>query len=105
VSGGENIYPAEIETALAAHPAVERAAVLGIADPAWGEQVAAVIKPADPQRPPTAGELHDHLRTTLAPHKTPRHWYLADDLPATPTGKIQKFALRHRIADLTELPT
>ena len=106
IRGGENIYPAEIETALAAHPGVERAAVLGIADPAWGEQVAAVIKPADPRRPPTAGELHDHLRTTLAPHKTPRHWYLADDLPATPTGKIQKFELRHRIAvrELTELP-
>jgi acyl-CoA synthetase (AMP-forming)/AMP-acid ligase II len=106
IRGGENIYPAEIETALAAHPGVQRAAVLGIADPAWGEHVGAVIQPANPRQPPTAAELHAHLRTVLAPHKTPSRWYVADDLPATPTGKIQKFALRHRIAerDLAELP-
>ncbi|MEW2395178.1 AMP-binding protein [Streptomyces sp. NPDC046862] len=105
IRGGENIYPAEIETALAAHPLVRQAVVLGVPDREWGEQIAAVISPADPGRPPAAAELHDHLRSALAPHKTPRHWYVADDIPANAMGKIQKFVLLHRITDgeLTEL--
>ncbi|MEV6587121.1 class I adenylate-forming enzyme family protein [Streptomyces acidicola] len=99
IRGGENIYPAEIETALAAHPLVRQAVVLGIPDPEWGEQIAAVVRPADPGRPPTAAELHDHMRTALAPHKTPRHWYVADDIPVNAMGKTQKFVLLQRIID------
>ncbi|WNM31980.1 AMP-binding protein [Streptomyces sp. Li-HN-5-11] len=104
IRGGENIYPAEIEAALLAHPRVGRAAVLGVPDPAWGEQVAAVITPADPADPPTAAELHDHLRVALAPHKTPRRWYVTDDIPANAMGKTQKFLLRQRITDGTLKP-
>ncbi|MFI9172422.1 AMP-binding protein [Streptomyces lincolnensis] len=99
IRGGENIYPAEIEAALSTHPRVRQAAVLGLPDPAWGEQVAAVINATDPAAPPTAAELHDHLRATLAPHKTPRHWYLANAIPANAMGKIQKFLLRRQISD------
>ncbi|MGC9544663.1 class I adenylate-forming enzyme family protein [Streptomyces sp. UG1] len=99
IRGGENIYPAEIEAALSTHPRVQQAAVLGLPDPAWGEQVAAVINPTDPADPPTAAELHDHLRAALAPHKTPRHWYLADTIPANAMGKIQKFLLRRQTSD------
>ncbi|WP_406195558.1 AMP-binding protein [Streptomyces europaeiscabiei] len=99
IRGGENIYPAEIETVLAAHPLVRQAAVLGVPDPGWGEQIAAVISPADPGHPPTAAELHDHLRNVLAPHKTPRQWYVAGDIPANAMGKTQKFVLLRRIAD------
>ncbi|MEU0383178.1 class I adenylate-forming enzyme family protein [Streptomyces chartreusis] len=99
IRGGENIYPAEIEAALSSHPRVRQAAVLGLSDPAWGEQVAAVINATDPAAPPTAAELHDHLRAALAPHKTPRHWYLADALPANAMGKIQKFLLRRQISE------
>ncbi|GGW97089.1 hypothetical protein [Streptomyces sp. NPDC000877] len=106
IRGGENIYPAEIEAVLLAHPGVRQAAVLGVPDPHRGEQVAAVVIPADPGAPPTAAELHDHLRVTLAPHKTPRNWYLADDIPANAMGKTQKFLLRRRIGegDLKPLP-
>ncbi|WP_149830991.1 class I adenylate-forming enzyme family protein [Streptomyces tailanensis] len=106
IRGGENIYPAEIEAALLAHPRVRQAAVLGVADPHWGEQVAAVIIPADHADPPTAAELHAHLRATLAPHKTPRHWYSGDAIPANAMGKIQKFLLRRQIGhgDLKPLP-
>ncbi|MDX2937945.1 class I adenylate-forming enzyme family protein [Streptomyces ipomoeae] len=106
IRGGENIYPAEIEAVLLTHPGVRQAAVLGVPDPQWGEQVAAVIIPADPGAPPTAAELHDHLRATLAPHKTPRNWYLADDIPANAMGKTQKYLLRRRIGegDLKPLP-
>jgi acyl-coenzyme A synthetase/AMP-(fatty) acid ligase len=73
--------------------------VLGVPDPRWGEQVAAVVQPTDPDDPPTAAELHDHLRTALAPHKTPRHWYVTNDIPANAMGKVQKFILRDRITD------
>src|SRR5690606_40323521 len=58
IRGGENIYPSEIEAAVAGHPGVAQADVLGVPDPDWGEQVAAVIRPADPGRPPRAADLH-----------------------------------------------
>jgi acyl-CoA synthetase (AMP-forming)/AMP-acid ligase II len=104
IRGGENIYPPEIEAALARHPGVAAAVVLGVPDPGWGEQIAAVITPA--AAPPTAAELHDHVRALLAPHKTPRHWYVADTVPANAMGKTQKFILQSRIAggELPELP-
>jgi acyl-CoA synthetase (AMP-forming)/AMP-acid ligase II len=104
IRGGENIYPREIESALAEHPGVTAAAVLGVPDVDWGEQVAAVITPAE--TPPSAAELRDHVRKLLAPHKTPRHWYLAQTIPANAMGKVQKFLLRRRITagELPELP-
>jgi acyl-CoA synthetase (AMP-forming)/AMP-acid ligase II len=104
IRGGENIYPREIEAALTRHPGVAAAAVVGVPDPGWGEQVAAVITPA--AVPPTAAELHTHVRALLAPHKTPRHWYRADAIPANVMGKTQKFILQRRIADgeLPQLP-
>jgi acyl-CoA synthetase (AMP-forming)/AMP-acid ligase II len=105
IRGGENIYPREVESALARHPGVAAAVVLGVPDGAWGEQVAAVIKPADPGDPPTAAALHDHVRTLLAPYKTPRHWYVADTIPTNAMGKTQRFILASGIAEgrLTEL--
>jgi acyl-CoA synthetase (AMP-forming)/AMP-acid ligase II len=104
IRGGENIYPREIEDVLARHPGVAAAAVLGVPDAGWGEQVAVVIIPASP--PPTAAALHEHVRGLLAPHKTPRHWYTCETFPVNAMGKVQKFLLRSRIADgaLPELP-
>ena len=106
IRGGENIYPAEIEQVLFTHPGVREVAVLGLADATWGEIVAAVVVPSDPQQPPQAGELHDFCRTGLAPHKTPARWFTTAGLPLTGSGKIQKFRLREQIGDasLTELP-
>lgn len=99
IRGGENIYPSEIEQALAAHPAIVGAAVLGLPDETWGESVAAVVR-TDPAQPtPTPAELHDYLRERLAPHKTPRSWYIADSFPVNAMGKLQKFRLRDQIAD------
>jgi acyl-CoA synthetase (AMP-forming)/AMP-acid ligase II len=97
IRGGENIYPREIEAALTGHPGVVAAAVVGVPDPEWGEQVAAVVTPADPA--PSAAELREHLRASLAPYKTPRSWYVADPLPANAMGKVQKFLLRRAIAE------
>ena len=106
IRGGENIYASEIEQVLFTHPAVRDVVVLGLPDPTWGEIVAAVVVPAEPGRPPTATELHNHCRAHLAPHKTPIRWFQATDFPLTASGKIQKFRLRDQIdqARLSELP-
>jgi len=97
IRGGVNIYPREIEDLLASHPKVAEAAVLGVAHPTWGETVNAAIRPVDPAAPPSPDELRAFCRERLAAFKTPANWFLVDVLPATPTGKIQKFALRDRI--------
>jgi fatty-acyl-CoA synthase len=95
IRGGENIYPAEIEALLLAHPTVSDVAVLGIPDEKWGEVVAAFVRPA-PGRTPSDEELFTYCRAHLAPHKTPRHWRFVEQFPQTPSGKIQKFALREQ---------
>ncbi|MEU4311059.1 AMP-binding protein [Nocardia sp. NPDC024068] len=99
IRGGENIYPREIEAALAAHPALTDAVVLGLPDGAWGESVAAVVRPDPAQPTPSSAELHDYLRERLAPHKTPKSWYRVESYPVNAMGKLQKFRLRDQIAD------
>jgi len=95
IRGGENIYPREIEELLFAHPAVADVAVVGIPDETWGELVAAFIRPKRGTEP-TEDELFAYCRMHLAPYKTPRHWRFLDAFPQTPSGKVQKFALRER---------
>jgi fatty-acyl-CoA synthase len=95
IRGGENIYPREIEQLLFSHPAVGDVAVVGVPDAKWGEQVAAFVRPA-PGQTPTAEELFAFCREHLAPHKTPRHWEFVEQLPLTPSGKVQKFVLREQ---------
>ncbi|MBX6388479.1 MAG: AMP-binding protein [Frankia sp.] len=103
VRGGMNLYPAEIEAVLLDHPAIETAAVIGVPDERWGEQVGAVLRIRDGHERPTVAELTAFLRAQLAPHKTPVYWSFVEEFPMTPTGKIQKFVLRDRVAsgDLT----
>jgi fatty-acyl-CoA synthase len=97
IRGGMNLYPAEIEEALIGHPAIETAAVIGVPDEAWGEQVGAVLRLRASHERPSVDELTVFLRGQLAPHKTPVFWAFRDDLPMTPSGKIQKFVLREQI--------
>jgi fatty-acyl-CoA synthase len=92
--GGLNLYPAEIEAVLLDHPAVETAAVIGIPDERWGEQVGAVLRLRAGHERPSIAELTAFVREQIAPHKTPTHWSFVEELPMTPTGKIQKFLLR-----------
>src|SRR5262249_28488635 len=94
ISGGVNIYPAEIEAVLAAHPAVADVAVFGIPDDDWGEQVKAVIEPAVEAGPALAETLRASCRERLAGFKLPRSIDFTAELPRDPNGKLYKRKLR-----------
>ncbi|MGW2785212.1 acyl-CoA synthetase [Streptomyces populi] len=89
-SGGYKIGAGEIENALLEHPGVREAAVAGEPDADLGERVAAWIVPSDPQEPPSAEELADHVARRLAPHKRPRTVRFLKDLPRNDMGKVLK---------------
>lgn len=94
ITGGLNVYPAEVERALAEHPAVIEAAVIGLPDPDWGEIGAATVVLASADAISEA-ELVEHLRDRLAKFKMPRRYTLSTEpLPRTTSGKVQKFKLR-----------
>lgn len=94
VSGGENIYPREVEDALLTHPQVAQVAVIGVPDARWGESVLALVVPADDTRRPAAAELIDHVRQRIASYKKPRQLIFVSALPRLATGKVDKRALR-----------
>ena len=92
VSGGENIYPSEIEHQLVEHAAILEAAVIGVPDEKWGESLKAfIVVEKDPT--PNSEEIIEFLRDRLAGYKIPRLYEIVDELPRTPSGKIQKFKL------------
>lgn len=96
VSGGVNIYPAEIEGVLLAHPGVRDAAVFGASDPEWGQTVVAQVELAvvDGRAAADAEELARHCRAHLAKFKLPRRIEVVPELPRTPMGKVSRGALR-----------
>ncbi len=98
IRGGINLYPREIEEVLLEHPAVAEAAVVGVPDEKWGEQIAGVIRLVPGVSPPSIEELRTFCRSQLSAHKTPSCWSFTDQLPATPSGKVQKFLLRKQLA-------
>jgi fatty-acyl-CoA synthase len=103
ITGGENVYPTEIEAALAGHPDLRDVAVVGLPDPKWGERVHAVVVPREGVAiEPDA--LMEWCKPHLAGYKRPRSVTIAapDDLPRTATGKVQHRLLRQRIIDKGE---
>jgi long-chain acyl-CoA synthetase len=96
ISGGVNIYPAEIESCLIMHPAVADVAVFGLPDPDMGEYVHAVVQPAEGVvgTPELSEELRLYVRSHLAPYKVPRAIDFRAELPRLPTGKLYKAGLR-----------
>jgi acyl-CoA synthetase (AMP-forming)/AMP-acid ligase II len=96
VSGGENIYSAEVERALAAHPSVQSVAVIGAPDEKWGERVVAFVVPY-PDTPVEVSDLVSHCRDLIAGYKVPKEIQLLDALPQTASGKVQKAALRQQL--------
>ncbi|WP_208834789.1 class I adenylate-forming enzyme family protein [Streptomyces vinaceus] len=93
IRGGENIAAAEIEECLLREEAVQEAVVVGIPDEAWGEIVAAGLLPA-PGRTVDVEKMRAACQEWLSPYKVPQLWYLLDELPTTPSGKVQKFRVK-----------
>ncbi len=86
-TGGEKVFPEEVEAALKAHPDVLDAVVVGVPDDRWGERVCAVIRPRPGHPPPDADDLARHCRGRLAGYKTPRAVVVVDELVRSPSGK------------------
>ena len=97
VSGGENVYPVEVEEALSQHPGVAEVTVIGVPHERWGETVKALVV-ARPGSAPTADELIAFTRERLAGYKLPRSVDFVEELPRTPSGKVLKRELRDRYA-------
>ena len=94
-TGGENVYPLEVETVLSEHPAVREVAVIGLADPEWGEAVVAVVVSAN-GRPVSTTELREFCRDKIAGYKIPRRVETVTEIPKNGTGKVLKTALLKR---------
>ncbi len=99
ISGGENVYPAEVENALAEHPAIDQVAVIGLPDERWGEIPVAVIESQQGRPTPSVDELRSWCTDRLARYKQPRQVVVVDELPRTALGKVRKQALRDRLRE------
>jgi fatty-acyl-CoA synthase len=93
IRGGENIYPREIEEFLFGHPKIEAVQVVGVPDPAYGEELCAWIK-LKPGAHANAAEIQGFCRGQIAHYKIPRYVRFVDEFPMTVTGKVQKFVMR-----------
>jgi long-chain acyl-CoA synthetase len=97
IRGGFNVYPRDVEDALIKHPAVQMAGVVGRASDHHGEEVVAFVSLA-PQASATAEELIEWGRENIGGYKYPRELHLVDAVPLTPVGKVDRKALRSRLA-------
>ncbi|GAA5067682.1 AMP-binding protein [Nocardia callitridis] len=97
ITGGFNVYSAEVEQALSAHPAVQDSAVLGLPDDKWGERVVAVVQ-LRPARQATPEELVAFVKERLGSVKTPKHLDIWPDLPRSKIGKVLKTDIKARLA-------
>jgi bile acid-coenzyme A ligase len=94
ISGGANIYPAEIEAVLTSHPGVRDAAVIGLKDDDLGRRVHAIVEPMDAENPPDPAELDRLCRDQLSGYKSPRSYEFLEKLPRNQAGKIRRSSLR-----------
>jgi fatty-acyl-CoA synthase len=97
ISGGENIYSAEVENAIASHPGVREVAVIGVPDDDWGETPLAVVVPVDGAQPPSADDVIAHCRERIASYKKPSAVVYVDELPRNASGKVVKPVLRESL--------
>jgi bile acid-coenzyme A ligase len=93
VTGGANVYPAEVEAALGEHPAVADVVVVGVPDDEWGRRVHAIIQPRDPANPPGEAELNAHVRERLVNYKAPKSYEFLAEFPRNEAGKIRRTQL------------
>lgn len=93
ISGGANVFPAEVETALIDHPQIADVVVVGLQDPEWGRRVHAIVEPADPAAPPSADEVIRYAKTKLAAYKVPKTVEIVDAIPRSAATKVNRAAL------------
>jgi O-succinylbenzoic acid--CoA ligase len=100
ITGGENVYPAEVEAALLAHPRVAEAGVVGLPDPEWGHRVVAIVRlTSDADAEPAVEALREHCRSLLGAYKVPREiTIVTEPLPRTASGKLRRALLRELLA-------
>ncbi|MCK5552359.1 MAG: AMP-binding protein [Deltaproteobacteria bacterium] len=100
ITGGENVYPSEVENIVGSHPAVKDVAVIGVPHEKWGEAVTAFVIPQDPNDPPTEEEIIAFCRGKITGYKQPKavHFISQEEMPRTGSGKILHRALRERVA-------
>jgi len=98
ITGGENVYPREIEEVLYSLPQVEECSVIGLPDSEWGERVTAMIVPA-PGCVVNSGELKEALKRVLSAYKVPKEFRIVAELPKTNTGKILKRLIKKEIQE------
>lgn len=96
IRGGENHFPAEIESILVTHDAIQQVAVVGLPDEKWGEVIAAFLLSGTT---PDVSDLRAHCRAILSAQKTPSVWVKVSEFPLTGSGKVQKFAIRERFLE------
>ena len=90
ITGGVNVFPAEVETALLEHPNVADAVVIGLKDDEWGRRVHAIVQPADPANPPTFEELKAYAKGKLHAHKVPKSLEIVDAIPRSAATKVNR---------------
>ncbi|MBL0418718.1 AMP-binding protein [Ramlibacter sp. AW1] len=96
IRGGENVYPAEVESFLMRHPAIKQAQIVGIPDPYMGEEAAAFIQVREGQDL-DAAEVEAYCRANMSRHKLPKYIRFVTEYPVTPSGKVKKFELREKL--------
>lgn len=108
ITGGENVYPAEVEAALASHPGVSEAGVIGVADSTWGQRVVAIVRlnAAGADSKYDGADLGSHCSARIARFKTPREFrFTTDPLPRTASGKLRRSLLREMFDDFDTIAT
>jgi bile acid-coenzyme A ligase len=90
ITGGANVFPAQVEQALIDHPSVADVVVIGLRDDTWGRRVHAIVEPADPAAPPTADELIAYAKGRLAAYKVPKTVELVDVIPRSAATKVNR---------------
>jgi bile acid-coenzyme A ligase len=93
ITGGANVYPAEVEAVLSGHPAIGDVVVIGVPDTDWGKRVHAIVQPADLANPPTVANLDAHCRERLAAYKVPKTYEFTDSFLRSEAGKVRRSAL------------
>ena len=90
VTGGANVFPAEVEASIVDHPKVADVVVVGLADPEWGRRVHAIIQPSDPASPPTFDEIKAYVKGRLLPYKVPKSMELLASIPRSEAMKVNR---------------